>query len=266
MNPVDRSFGVSLALASENVVLTSVKPRTGATEAGVALPALDLPLDHEKANEASACIGHREMLIVERIEAGLPDRSYHNVNDMIAAHGGELVAGWMLEYVPNVLIRAARHAVWRDQDGVLFDVTPVRRPADQTRSTFAPDEETLLDYIASLPVEDRYVVLARDADVRSVAVQYKRNIAAQRKLLARIVADFRYEIRPGGGLQGPSLLENYPDLSQEVDDSYFKMHRYRRRVLQRYFPEEAAALAAMAPSARARKPVPTSGRPSTAGS
>jgi hypothetical protein len=66
-------------------------------------------------------------------------------------------------------------------------------------------------------------------------------------------------------LQGPPLVENYPELSQEVDDSYFKMHRYRRRVLQRYFPQEADALAATASPPRARRPVRTGGKPSVAG-
>lgn len=46
-----------------------------------------------------------------------------NVERMIQLHGGEMVLGYKIWYVPCLYIEAERHAVWRNTDGELVDIT-----------------------------------------------------------------------------------------------------------------------------------------------
>lgn len=49
---------------------------------------------------------------------------YKNVEERVAAEGGEVVYGWMVMEWPSVLLEAQFHAVWQLPDGRLVDVTP----------------------------------------------------------------------------------------------------------------------------------------------
>ena len=42
---------------------------------------------------------------------------------MIQLHGGKMVLGYKIWYVPRLYIEAERHSVWRNIDGELTDVT-----------------------------------------------------------------------------------------------------------------------------------------------
>lgn len=57
------------------------------------------------------------------------------VEQQVRQHGGEQVVGWALWVWPKVLIEAEWHAVWRDPEGVLVDITP--RPRGQRLNKIA---------------------------------------------------------------------------------------------------------------------------------
>jgi len=61
----------------------------------------------------------------------------------VAQHGGEIVYGWRIWEWPGVMLEAEFHAVWRDPDGVLHDLTPT--PQGERRSLFVPDPARIYD-------------------------------------------------------------------------------------------------------------------------
>jgi len=59
------------------------------------------------------------------------------VPDYVAKHGGERVIGWSIWEWPRVFIEAEFHAVWRQPNGTLLDITPKVFP--MPRILFLPD-------------------------------------------------------------------------------------------------------------------------------
>ncbi len=55
----------------------------------------------------------------------------------VLQHGGEQVIGWAVWEWPRVYIEAEFHAVWRQNDGSLLDITP--KAASIPRILFLPD-------------------------------------------------------------------------------------------------------------------------------
>jgi hypothetical protein len=64
-------------------------------------------------------------------------RCYRNVREQVAAMGGEAVFGWSVWHFPGILIVCNHHAVWRQPDGRLLDVTPQK--GGEREITFLPD-------------------------------------------------------------------------------------------------------------------------------
>jgi hypothetical protein len=65
-----------------------------------------------------------------------------NVERMIEPHGGEAVYGWsLMETLPDVMMEAEFHAVWRGQDGLPQDVTPKQFPAMESITVFLADPD-----------------------------------------------------------------------------------------------------------------------------
>jgi hypothetical protein len=53
------------------------------------------------------------------------------VQRQIDQHGGSICYGWQIWEWPDVFIEAEFHAVWRDTDGKLHDITPKDLPFEQ---------------------------------------------------------------------------------------------------------------------------------------
>jgi hypothetical protein len=69
---------------------------------------------------------------------GAPENScFEIVPDYISKHGGEQVIGWSIWEWPEVFIEAEFHAVVRQPDGTLLDITPKVFP--MPRILFLPD-------------------------------------------------------------------------------------------------------------------------------
>lgn len=59
----------------------------------------------------------------------------------VRIHGGEKVLGWALWMWPKVMLEAEWHAVWRDPQGVLMDITPRPPGMRLNKIAFLPDPD-----------------------------------------------------------------------------------------------------------------------------
>jgi hypothetical protein len=59
-----------------------------------------------------------------------------NVEKMVQLHGGVMVYGYKIWYVPRIYIEAERHTVWKNPDGHIVDVT--FNPDGEERILFLP--------------------------------------------------------------------------------------------------------------------------------
>lgn len=70
--------------------------------------------------------------------AGAPESEcFSVVPEQVRRCGGEQVVGWAIWEWRKVMIEAEFHAVWRDPDGNLVDVTP--KPFEMPKILFLPD-------------------------------------------------------------------------------------------------------------------------------
>jgi hypothetical protein len=89
--------------------------------------------------------GDPAALPVEAPEWAEPRECVVNVEKMATENGGQVVHGWnLLETLPDVLMEAEFHSVWRDPAGILHDVTPVEFGLLEPWRTFVADP--LLEY------------------------------------------------------------------------------------------------------------------------
>lgn len=62
---------------------------------------------------------------------------FSNVENHIKTHGGSLQLGWYIYLWPRVMIEFVFHAVWRQTNGTLVDLTP--HPDNEQEILFLPD-------------------------------------------------------------------------------------------------------------------------------
>jgi len=76
-----------------------------------------------------------------------------NVERMIQLHGGRMVLGYKIWYVPRLYIEAERHAIWQNPDGELIDIT--FNTSGETKILFlpAPALKTVIAYPHTKPRE-----------------------------------------------------------------------------------------------------------------
>lgn len=67
-------------------------------------------------------------LDIELKSHSLPSECFPNVETQVQKHGGEIVYGWQLWQSGAFYIEAEFHAVWRDSEGILHDITPKPLP------------------------------------------------------------------------------------------------------------------------------------------
>lgn len=87
------------------------------------------------------CTGMKPLYVPVRVE---PDahllECYDNVHSVIRRAGGEIVYGWVIWTIPQLLIEAEHHGFWRSPGGNLIDPTPHDPETD--RILFLPDTST----------------------------------------------------------------------------------------------------------------------------
>jgi hypothetical protein len=85
---------------------------------------------------------------------------FFNVQEKVAASGGDIVYGWNIWEWPRVYIEAEHHAVWRSPDGDLIDVTP--QPDGEGRILFLPDQDKVYDWEGHKRTDNRRQAIADD--------------------------------------------------------------------------------------------------------
>jgi hypothetical protein len=92
-----------------------------------------------EVREFAASLGGDEpaYVPVTRDDHGLYGWCSDGVEAKVAACGGSIAYGWTIWEWPGALLTAEFHAVWRDQAGVLFDITP--KPAAEDKIVFVYD-------------------------------------------------------------------------------------------------------------------------------
>lgn len=79
-----------------------------------------------------------EYLIVETKSHCIPLYCYQNVDMQIKIEGGNVQYGWQIWEWPGIMIQGEFHAVWRDGEDNLHDITP--KQVDRIKNIlFVPD-------------------------------------------------------------------------------------------------------------------------------
>ncbi|WP_156463070.1 hypothetical protein [Methylobacterium sp. Leaf93] len=202
----------------------------------IVYPLEDFPLDHPALQSILSSIGDAPQVLLVLRKGNMPAGScYTNVDKNVKNSGGSIIFGWMIEWFPGVFINAMHHAVWQRPDGSFIDVTAPQNRIDTegAETTFVVDSTISVNLDAPLPVTDRHAVLVKDKDLLEAIKYYRINNNARRELLETAAKDPRYVLSPAG-LSGPPPNETYPKINSTMNDSFSKIHFYRRRVLRRY--------------------------------
>lgn len=135
----------------------------------------------------------------------VPDRlgtfgsCWRGVDHKVSAVGGTRVCGWTVWEMADTYLTAEFHAVWRDPDGNLSDITP--KPDGERRIVFAPDPAYASDfdfykrpnnrlYPAYDPGDVKAIASERIASFTQVQLRYEGSRAAKAvvSLLDRVIS------------------------------------------------------------------------------
>ncbi len=159
--------------------------------------------------------------LVLRTEASAwakPRECFINVDEMVKKDGGEQVLGWsLIESLPDVLMEAEFHSVWRDHEGALHDVTPKEYQTLDPRTVFLPDPSLVYK---GQQIDNHRVPLQGDQLIRShIRIQEKKFAVLNEGDLATY----------HGPVQATPLLVKLLDQEQ----------RFMAKLFQRYYSESA---------------------------
>jgi hypothetical protein len=93
--------------------------------------------------------------------------------------GGTIQFGWIIWQMPDVLLTAEFHTVWRDAKGNLFDITP--KPQNEASIVFAPAPDYPTDFDFSRRPNNRRVQLCEPADDATIAAEIRSRIARMKR-------------------------------------------------------------------------------------
>jgi hypothetical protein len=185
------------------------------------LPKPRLLTDEAKVTELCEQLvpgGSPESLDVRAPKGMQPLDCIGNVRKMIDQHGGEAVYGWsLLETLPDVMMEAEFHAVWRGQDGSLQDVTPKQFSAMEPTTLFLADPD--LSYEGQ-QIDNVRVPLRDEQLIRSFIRSAERKFQAWNQGdLASYHGDMRGRITP------------------EMERIEQQLERFLKKIAERYFSE-----------------------------
>lgn len=117
---------------------------------------------------------------VMRDRFGLYGWCSDGVQEKVQNDGGQILYGWTIWEWPGVLLTAEFHAVWRNECGDLYDITP--KPSGETKILFVPDGRYGPEFNFDKRPRNRRVRLYREADRHAMAQALERKLSgAQRK-------------------------------------------------------------------------------------
>ncbi len=118
---------------------------------------------------------------------------YWNAHAMVEGYGGEIQHGWLFFVWPQRYVEAMHHAVWRQPDGTLVDVTQkYRHDPSREQSTFLPDDTIDIDLERLPNIQSRYMLSANRPEIKAFHDAYlAKHEAASRYAKSMYAAGYR---------------------------------------------------------------------------
>lgn len=106
---------------------------------------------------------------VEPKEGARPNECFDNVKIYAEQHGGEVQYGWQIWEKTGVVIEAEFHAVWKNHEGNLVDITP--KTDNEQKILFIPDSTRTFTGFAP---DNIRMSLSRNPNVRAGIIEMER--------------------------------------------------------------------------------------------
>lgn len=114
-----------------------------------------------------------------------------------------MVLGWQYLWLPNRLIVAMHHAVWRRPTGALLDITRKNSGPRNSTTSFCEENTDTVDLKWPVLLPNRYFNLQNDRTIDAVIRSFQEQIEAAREAV-NYVRSKRGIFIPGSGLKLPS--------------------------------------------------------------
>ncbi|ANJ99046.1 hypothetical protein [Serratia plymuthica] len=136
---------------------------------------------------------HNSPIAIPCIKSNYPlGLCYWNAHDYVKNHGGEVVYGWIFNVWPDLYIDAMHHAVVRDVDGNLIDITPPLPGYDcPEKSVFLEDGSIDIDLQRQPNIPNKTHLFSSNTALKNMISTYEKMIALENKL-TQIMYDFGY--------------------------------------------------------------------------
>ncbi|MDO7243110.1 hypothetical protein Q5M44_01000 [Acinetobacter pittii] len=130
-------------------------------------------------------ISPNDVVKVPYFEKLLPlGNCYWNVENMVKTYGGSIEYGWIFNSWNNVLIEAMHHALWKDKNGKLFDVTQNYPMFSKDHIVFISDSNSTLESLDIPPaIHNHYYLISDDMNAKNFVLDHKTKIELVRKHL-----------------------------------------------------------------------------------
>ncbi len=111
---------------------------------------------------------------------------YWNVRDCVANYGGQIIFGWLVTEHKFLMLEAWHHAVWKQNDGQLLDISPHGTTGmDDGITAFLEDPRQTYDLSWPLALPIHFELLASDPRLDAFINSYYWQFGLQREYLER---------------------------------------------------------------------------------
>lgn len=137
---------------------------------------------------------------------------YWNAHDYVQKHGGEVVYGWLFSVWPGCYIDAMHHAVIRNSDGNLVDITPQMQGYDfPDKTVFLEDDSIRIDLQRQPNIPNKAHVLSSSIATKNMISTYDKLVSLNDQL-TQIMYDLGYReeanFQLSRGEYNPASLSN----------------------------------------------------------
>lgn len=147
-------------------------------------PFVTIPAGRPELQTFARAINAQSIPIQVKISAELRPlgNCYWNVAAVVDSDGGAAEFGWLFTWVPDVLIEAMHHCVWRTPSGRLIDVTERYPPnTTWTHSTFLGDNSIPVELTRLPYVQSHHHIISDIGPVRDFVEIYRRKNSWERQ-------------------------------------------------------------------------------------
>lgn len=206
------------------------------------LPFDDFPINHILISRMKTLLSSNSVHSVKRIPIGRPAMCYWNAEDNAIHHGGKVVMGWMIEWVPGLFIQAMDHAVFQAKNGGMADVTPVQSPRENDTgfTTFIVNKRRKFPHSFELTPPNIFLPLTDDPLVAEYISLYHENHYAHCKRVEALISSGSYSFHRGEIKRDSAHLEEkYVIEHDKYNESVIETSRKRKiissELIKNYF-------------------------------